>query len=125
MEQRSLLPRQLYLTGHIFQECSWRFTGETGRGHVCALVTNCSSADPFIFKDGSLQTRFHWSPEGVHADDFTYATVTKAEPREGDAMVVFEPDVWSPGLVGFEWSQAWSLDWIRQIKNDGVARDAM
>ena len=40
-------------------------------------------------------------------------------------MVVFEPDVWSPGLVGFEWSQAWSLDWIRQIKNDGVARDAM
>jgi hypothetical protein len=51
--------------------------------------------------------------------------VTSACPDEDSGRAVFNADAWSPGTNATRWDQGFARQWLDQIADDGLARDAM
>lgn len=86
---------------------------------------NKSSSDkkPFIYTDGKMQVRFLWRPEAAHAIDWAYAMITTSCPSANSSMILYEADAWSNVIVTF--SDTLALQWLDQIRGDGVSHNAM
>ncbi|KAF8542457.1 hypothetical protein BDD12DRAFT_728744 [Trichophaea hybrida] len=85
-----------------------------------AELLTFSEGKPFTHASASMATRFHWSPNQLHAEDWSYAHIVAAE---GEA--VFVTDIWNPdgdddeGVVVGDVRQ-----WLDQAVADGVGRNA-
>jgi hypothetical protein len=67
----------------------------------------------------------NWRREAVHAADWSYAMVTSACPKENDGVVVFNADAWSPGSDAIQFDIGFARQWLDQIANDGLTRNAV
>jgi hypothetical protein len=50
---------------------------------------------------------------------------TSACPNEGDGIVVFNADAWSPGTNATRFDEGFARQWLAQVADDGLAKDAM
>ena len=65
-----------------------------------------------------------WREEAVHAADWSYVMVTKMCPSKEDKMVVFNADAWSPGTDAIQFDQGFARQWLDQVFDDGLSRNA-
>ncbi|KAF8541490.1 hypothetical protein BDD12DRAFT_498856 [Trichophaea hybrida] len=107
-----------------------------------AELVMISDEKPFRHLDGSVQLTIHWSPNAVHAQDWTYAHITSSfthnnsslhghsnssSPSRGDKEeTVFLADVWFPGQGSDEGVDiAAARQWLLQARRDGVGAEAL
>ncbi|KAF8242331.1 hypothetical protein K440DRAFT_131665 [Wilcoxina mikolae CBS 423.85] len=107
-----------------------------------AELVMISDEKPFRHRDGSVELTIHWSPNAVHAQDWTYAHITSSfthnnssshghsnssrASREDKAEAVFLADVWSPGQNSDEGVNiAAARQWLWQARRDGVGAKAL
>jgi hypothetical protein len=83
-----------------------------------------SEEKPFVYKDKNIQAWFNWKQEAVHAADWSYAMITSACPDEDSGVAVFNADAWSPGTNATRWDQGFARQWLDQIADDGLGRNA-
>ncbi|KAM0458584.1 hypothetical protein ACHAPV_005976 [Trichoderma viride] len=88
-----------------------------------AKIISYTDKKPFIYSDGKMQVRFLWRPEAAHAIDWAYAMITTSCPSANSSMILYEADAWSNVIVTF--SDTLALQWLDQIRGDGVGHNAI
>lgn len=66
-----------------------------------------------------------WREEAVHAADWSYAMVTSACPGKDDGVAVFNADAWSPNTDGIQFDLGFARQWLDQVLDDGLSKDAL
>ena len=73
----------------------------------------------------NLQARFIWTPETIHAADWTYAVITPFCPTDEDTVAIFEADGFNPGTNATRFDIGFARQWLDQLVEDGAAKDAL
>ena len=80
---------------------------------------------PYVHKDRNMQAWFMWREEAVHASDWSYMMVTSTCPGQDDGVAVFNADAWSPNTDAIQFDIGFARQWLDQILDDGLSKDAM
>ncbi|KAL7934339.1 metallo-beta-lactamase superfamily protein [Trichoderma chlorosporum] len=88
-----------------------------------AQLVTYNDKNPFIHSDGKMQVRFMWRPEAAHSEDWSYAMITSSCPSADSSMVLYEGDAWSNVIITFP--DLVALQWLDQIRGDGVGQNAI
>lgn len=84
-----------------------------------------SEANPFVKRDANLELRLVKLFDYYHAQDMSYAFVSKPCPALNDTVAVYEADLWNPGLTDYRFNQFDGQALLDQLAKDGVSKNAM
>jgi hypothetical protein len=110
----------------VVPEVSVDFYSKINNGNVSFVTFN--ETHPFILKDQDVQVRAFWHHEAPHARDWSYSIASKACPVDGDGVLLFNADVWSPsaeGVEGLRWDTGYARQWLDQAVVDGIPRNTI
>ncbi|PTB72112.1 hypothetical protein M440DRAFT_1473064 [Trichoderma longibrachiatum ATCC 18648] len=110
----------------VVPDVAKRFYSSVNDGHVKFATYN--ERIPFVIKDENIQFRSLWRDENPHARDWSYGIATAACPAEGEGVVAFVADVWSPdpddGGMGdaVRFDIGYARQWLDAAVEDGLPR---
>ncbi|KAH7166477.1 hypothetical protein EDB81DRAFT_839002 [Dactylonectria macrodidyma] len=90
-----------------------------------ATFVTFNDTHPYVHSDENTQAWFMWEPQGFHASDLSYSFVTTKCPSNDSPVAVFEADVWQAGVSPALSDQAQMRQWLDQVMNDGLTKDAI
>ena len=77
-----------------------------------------------MYKDAQMQVRGVWHKgKTTHALDWMYFAWTSACPSPDSSLGITEADVWSPGLIGYEFDQSQAVEYLALARGDQVAKN--
>ncbi|KAH7139969.1 hypothetical protein B0J13DRAFT_478345 [Dactylonectria estremocensis] len=90
-----------------------------------ATFVTFNDTHPYVHSDEYTQAWFLWEQQGSHAADLSYSFVTTKCPSNDSPVAVFEADVWQAGMPPEQSDQALMRQWLDQVLNDGLTKDAI
>ncbi|KAL1849686.1 hypothetical protein Daus18300_013187 [Diaporthe australafricana] len=106
----------------VVPEVAKDFYNQTGEQLKIALY---NAENPFVFRDEEIEFCSFWKDNNPHAEDWSYAVATKAQPADGDVFALFNADVVNPGTEALRWDTGAARDFLSDAVRANVPRTAV
>ncbi|KAJ0107190.1 uncharacterized protein J7T55_007560 [Diaporthe amygdali] len=98
------------------------FYNQTGQQLKIALY---DAENPFVLRDDEVEFRSFWKENNPHAEDWSFAVATRAQPKDGDVFALFNADVVNPGTEALRWDTGSARDFLIEAVRANVPRSAI